>query len=153
MGWAKYYEDNLSIMNNRLTFTYAEKEEPLYQVRPSIHEAVKVAPSRKRDRAELKIHFTGGDNRIAARKLQINGWWWSKLNNCWCNYNTAINRAFAEHIQRKMDPTNAVEFSLAMSIIEDIEQEEREQEKDSFWEDDDDELFDNDCDDDSEGWL
>ena len=81
MGWAKYYEDNLSIMNNRLPFTYAEKEEPLYQVRPSIHEAVKVAPSRKRDRAELKIHFTGGDNRIAARKLQINGWWWSKLNN------------------------------------------------------------------------
>lgn len=94
MGWAKYYEDNLSIMNNRLPFTYAEKEEPLYQVRPSIHEAVKVAPSRKRDRAELKIHFTGGDNRIAARKLQINGWWWSKLNNCWCNYNTAINRAY-----------------------------------------------------------
>ena len=107
MGWAKYYEDNLSIMNNRLPFTYAEKEEPLYQVRPSIHEAVKVAPSRKRDRAELKIHFTGGDNRIAARKLQINGWWWSKLNNCWCNYNTAINRAFAEQIQRKMDTTNA----------------------------------------------
>ena len=31
--------------------------------------------------------------------------------------------------------------------------EEREQEKDSFWEDDDDELFDDDCDDDSEGWL
>ena len=107
MGWAKYYEDNLSIMNNRLPFTFAEKEEPLYQVRPSIHEAVKVAPSPKRDRAELKIHFTGGDNRIAARKLQINGWWWSKLNNCWCNYNTAINRAFAEQIQRKMDTTNA----------------------------------------------
>ena len=107
MGWAKYYEDNLSIMNNRLPFTYAEKEEPLYQVRASIHEAVKVAPSRKRDRAELKIHFTGGDNRIAARKLQINGWWWSKSNNCWCNYNTAINRAFAEQIQRKMDTTNA----------------------------------------------
>ena len=57
MGWAKYYEDNLSIMNNRLPFTYAEKEEPIYQVRPSIHEAVKVAPSRKRDRAELKIHL------------------------------------------------------------------------------------------------
>ena len=92
MGWAKYYEDNLSIMNNRLPFTCAEKE---------------VAPSRKRDRAELKIHFTGGDNRIAARKLQINGWWWSKSNNCWCNYNTAINRAFAEQIQRKMDTTNA----------------------------------------------
>ena len=93
MGWAKYYEDNLSIMNNRLPFTYAEKEDPLYQVRPSIHEAVKVAPSRKRDRAEL----------------QINGWWWSKLNNCWCNYNTAINRAYAEQIQRKMDTTNAAD--------------------------------------------
>ena len=49
--------------------------------------------------------------------------------------------------------TYAFEFAMAMSIIEDIEQEEREQEKDSFWEDDDDELFDNDCDDDSEGWL
>lgn len=49
--------------------------------------------------------------------------------------------------------TDAFEFAMAMSIIEDIEQEEREQEKDSFWEDDDDELFDNDCDDDSEGWL
>ena len=48
---------------------------------------------------------------------------------------------------------DAFEFAMAMSIIEDIEQEEREQEKDSFWEDDDDELFDNDCDDDSEGWL
>mgnify|MGYP004551694709 CR=1 FL=1 len=34
---------------------------------------------------------------------------------------------------------------MAMSIIEDIEQEEREQEKDSFGEDDDDELFDDDC--------
>lgn len=49
--------------------------------------------------------------------------------------------------------TDVFEFAMAMSIIEDIEQEEREQEKDSFWEDDDDELFDNDCDDDSEGWL
>ena len=51
------------------------------------------------------------------------------------------------------EKTDAFEFAMAMSIIEDIEQEEREQEKDSFWEDDDDELFDNDCDDDSEGWL
>lgn len=29
MGWAKYYEDNLSIMNNRLPFTYAERGAPL----------------------------------------------------------------------------------------------------------------------------
>ena len=49
--------------------------------------------------------------------------------------------------------TDSFEFAMAMSIIEDIEQEEREQEKDSFGEDDDDELFDDDCDDDSEGWL
>lgn len=41
--------------------------------------------------------------------------------------------------------TYAFEFAMAMSIIEDIEQEEREQEKDSFGEDDDDELFDDDC--------
>lgn len=47
--------------------------------------------------------------------------------------------------------TDAFEFAMAMS--EDIEQEEREQEKDYFGEDDDDELFDDDCDDDSEGWL
>ena len=32
--------------------------------------------------------------------------------------------------------TDAFEFAIAMSIIEDIEQEEREQEKDSFGEDD-----------------
>ena len=41
--------------------------------------------------------------------------------------------------------TDAFEFAMAMSIIEDIEQEEREQETDSFGEDDDDELFDDDC--------
>ena len=41
--------------------------------------------------------------------------------------------------------TDAFEFAIAMSINEDIEQEEREQEKDSFGEDDDDELFDDDC--------
>jgi len=49
--------------------------------------------------------------------------------------------------------TDAFEFAMAMSIIEDIENEDREQENNSMREDDDDELLDYDHDEDSEGWL
>ena len=53
--------------------------------------------------------------------------------------------------------TDAFEFAMAMSIIDEIEKEELEQEKDPLWEDDEKELFDadfdDDFDDDSKEWL
>jgi len=53
--------------------------------------------------------------------------------------------------------TDTFEFAMAMSIIDEIEKEELEQEKDPLWEDDEKELFDadfdDDFDDDSKEWL
>lgn len=56
MGWAKYYEDNMSVLNNRLLFKNAENQE--YQVsEQSVNKAVKAVRSPKKNRAELEIHF------------------------------------------------------------------------------------------------
>jgi len=102
MGWAKYYEDNMSVLNNRLLFKNAENQEYLISEQP-VKKAVKAVRSPKKARAGLEIHFFEAVDNIDARKLQINGWWWSKYNNCWCNYNTEINRAFAEHLLYKIN--------------------------------------------------
>ena len=101
MGWAKYYEDNLSIINDRLLYLCAEKKEYLVPEHLPVHKVEQVLYPARNNRAELKIHFFEAVDHITARKLQINGWWWSNLNKCWCNYNTAINRAFTEKLQYK----------------------------------------------------
>jgi len=106
MGWAKYYEDNMSIINNRLPLTYIEKKEHMIPEHPPVNEVIKATHTSKRSRAELEIHFRETVDHASARKLQINGWWWSKLNNCWCNYNTTINRAFAEQLRHKIKTIN-----------------------------------------------
>ena len=54
----------------------------------------------------VKILVTGGVIVALAYGAYKNGYV-LQGSNCWCNYNTAINRAFAEQIQRKMDTTNA----------------------------------------------
>lgn len=107
MGWAKYYEDNISIMNNRCLFSCAERKDNLVLQNSYDYESEKKVISPKNKRAELEIHFLETVKYMDARKLQMNGWWWSKVNNCWCNYNTAINRAFAKqfHCTKNMIKT------------------------------------------------
>ena len=109
MGWAKYYEDNVSIINNRhFEGVYVEK----YPMRPVMvvdKRPTEIRRTSKNSRAGLQIHFFEKPSQAEERKLQINGWWHSNLNQCWCNYNTPVNRRFANSfaVQRKSLITEA----------------------------------------------
>ena len=55
MGWAKYYEDNLSIINDRLLYLCAEKKEYLVPEHLPVHKVEQVLYPARNNRAELKI--------------------------------------------------------------------------------------------------
>lgn len=106
MGWAKYYEDNISIYNNRMALReLAGVEVQNIQFELSNHNyqrpLVKTAKVKRADknlRAGIMLSFSIYIERSIARRLQMNGWWFSKANNCWCNYNSQANRQYAQRL-------------------------------------------------------
>jgi len=105
MGWAKYYEDNLSIYINRMVMK--EQDIPSIRVRqferkPVINQQntqIKtVDVKNKNSRVGIMVFFDSVVNNSLARKLQMNGWWFSKSNNCWCNYNNKANRQYVQRM-------------------------------------------------------
>ena len=114
MGWAKYYEDNISIYIGRMA---VREETPVFQERPEIKKAPVVktvfSEDRKKEivakkhgrthkafgRKELKLVFQNGADEGMIRKMQMNGWWWSKANACWYNQDTRGNRNYAKSLK------------------------------------------------------
>ena len=47
-------------------------------------------------RKGLKMVFQNGADEGLIRKMQMNGWWWSKANACWYNRDTKGNRRYAQ---------------------------------------------------------
>ena len=52
-------------------------------------------------RRGLELYFASSPEVRVCRKLQLNGWWWSAANNCWCNLNNKVNRKYAEDTARR----------------------------------------------------
>ena len=113
MGWAKYYEDNLSIYNGRMAMRGAS---PVIYERSVIEvAAVKavakggkkidyiaekpVVAHKTKGRKGLKVVFQNGVDESMIRKMQMNGWWWSKANACWFNQDTNGNRKYAKSLE------------------------------------------------------
>ena len=109
MGWAKYYEDNVSIYIGRMA---TADSVPLYRMQPCvIKSAVKKTPvvlkpncnkvdkpKNQNGRRGLELTFTQTPEETLMIKLQMNGWWWSRSNNCWCNWDTVGNRKYAQRM-------------------------------------------------------
>ena len=107
MGWAKYYEDDMSIYIGRMA---VKDSVPLYRAQPcgvkrvlekapvpvvkSQYEKVD-RPKNRNGRRGLELTFVHEPEKILV-KLQMNGWWWSSGNNCWCNQDTVGNRKYAQ---------------------------------------------------------
>lgn len=111
MGWAKYYEDNISINIGRMavrevTSVFYERTE----VKKAPEVKLVIPNERKKDivaektgrvhkvmgRKELKLVFQNGADEGLILKMQMNGWWWSKANACWYNRDTKGNREYAK---------------------------------------------------------
>lgn len=115
MGWAKYCEDNMSIYIGRMIMKESVLNVCAYENEKSRDEnkIKKCNESRKESnlfsvsqksfdeqngRRGLEIVFQNGIEENMMRKLQMNGWWWSKANACWCNLDTRGNRKYAESL-------------------------------------------------------
>ena len=108
MGWAKYYEDNISICTDRMAMKdtisiYHAKPKKPYQKKAvvvrenrDLFSSSVVRPKTQNGRRGLELVFYHELEKSMSRKLQMNGWWWSKTNTSWCNADTASNRRFAE---------------------------------------------------------
>lgn len=120
MGWAKYYEDNVSICIDRMIMKEAKS---VYQIRrdnyqeQNIDKAVKhlessrdrtVIRRKQQGRRGLELNFQRKPDPSALRKLQMNGWWWSKGNVCWCNSDTKSNRTYIESSMMTYGPSMSV---------------------------------------------
>ena len=115
MGWAKYYEDNMSIYIGRMA---VREVTPVFYEKPEINKEpvvkVLVPEIRKIDvlvektgrnhkesrRKGLKLVFQNGVDEGIIRKMQMNGWWWSKANACWYNQDTNGNRKYAKMLNK-----------------------------------------------------
>ncbi|WP_446787110.1 hypothetical protein [Macellibacteroides fermentans] len=106
MGWAKYYEDNISIYNNRMALMEPEMAAvSICRIKISVTNSQK-APTKmfkvkntgRGSRSGIMLFFNTDVECSVARKLQMNGWWFSKANNCWCNYNNPANRRYAQRL-------------------------------------------------------
>lgn len=111
MGWAKYYEDNMSIYIGRMamrevTPVYYNRREntkppenkpvPLrYDEKNKLDERP-VMTQKSSGRKGLKVVFQNGTDDRMIRRMQMNGWWWSKANACWYNRDTNGNRKYAK---------------------------------------------------------
>lgn len=109
MGWAKYYEDNMSIYIGRMA---VKDSVPMYRVQPcEVKRVVEKTPvvvkpnNKKVDRPKkqngrrgLELTFAKEPEKKLITKLRLNGWWWSCGNNCWCNLDTIGNRKYAQRM-------------------------------------------------------
>ena len=111
MGWAKYCEDNMSIYIGRMAL---RDSVPAYSCRIENYRIVEVSSSKcenkqepsdtimeaedSRGRRGLELTFQNGVDERMIRKLQLNGWWWSRTRACWCNYNSKGNRKYARNL-------------------------------------------------------
>ena len=115
MGWAKYYEDNVSICIGRMAvlesvpvkhtpvrnFRVVEQKREV-QIQPKGEKKTdKVKQPMGNARRGLELYFASSPEVRVCRKLQLNGWWWSAANNCWCNLNNKVNRKYAEDTARR----------------------------------------------------
>lgn len=116
MGWAKYYEDNVSICIGRMAvresvlvkytpvrnFRVVEQQKREVQIQPKGEKKTdKVKQPMGNARRGLELYFASSPEVRVCRKLQLNGWWWSAANNCWCNLNNKVNRKYAEDTARR----------------------------------------------------
>ncbi len=119
MGWAKYYEDNVSICVGRMvekdnhpmiytpvTHRKLDRQKSNSPVHPAIeYKAGTVSTSSEdsfgTERKGLELSFITSPEVRICRKLQMNGWWWSASKKCWCNFNTKVNRRYAEEMTRR----------------------------------------------------
>lgn len=113
MGWAKYYEDNISIYNGRMAVRevtsvfYERFEKKVPEVKITVPKDIQkdiVAEKPERvhkalGRKGLKLVFQNGADEGMIRKMQMNGWWWSKTNACWYNIDTKGNRKYAKALK------------------------------------------------------
>ncbi len=138
MGWAKYYEDNVSICIGRMAIKDSipvrkksvrnynlsinhKRENP---AKPVIdHKIVKVRKSFEQPmgngRRGLELFFTTMPEMSFCRKLQMNGWWWSAAKQCWCNLNTKGNLKYAEGLNSNYEIKQIIVIpqSLKISIV------------------------------------
>ena len=115
MGWAKYYEDNVSICIGRMAVreSVPVRNTPVRNIRIVEHKReIPIQPIVEQKtgtvkqplgngRRGLELYFTSSPEVRVCRKLQLNGWWWSAANNCWCNLNNKVNRKYAEDTARR----------------------------------------------------
>ncbi len=118
MGWAKYYEDNVSICIGRMAvkesvpaahaslrnFRIIEYKQPQRQreVNQNVEKRVIIAdPKNVNGRRGLELFFVTTPEAKVCRSLQMNGWWWSAAKRSWCNLNNKANRRYAEETARK----------------------------------------------------
>ena len=105
MGWPKYYEDNISIYVGRMAMKESIPGHEVKREAQPIKRASEINmensffvahPKVQNGRRGLELVFPYGVEEVMIRKLQMNGWWWSKANACWCNLDTKANRKYAE---------------------------------------------------------
>lgn len=109
MGWAKYYEDNMSIYIGRMAVKNSTpmcgiqscKMKRLVEDAPIIvkpnYDKVD-SPKNQNGRRGLELTFFREPEKKILVKLRMNGWWWSNSNNCWCNLDTIGNRKYARNM-------------------------------------------------------
>ena len=114
MGWAKYYEDNVSIYVGRIAVadthlvhyvksheTYTCNQEQKWQEKQPNKPGQRNPQNGRRG---LELRFGAEPEAVMIRRLQMNGWWWSKANACWCNINNHANRRFIQNNYGKYNP-------------------------------------------------
>ncbi len=124
MGWAKYYEDNVSICNDRLYMAEVRTSPLLHNNNAAkCNVVVKNTPrertarqsiikNSRNSRHGLELRLVGETMPTAARKLQLNGWWWSRSGKCWCNSNTKANWEYAQIVSRSWNARLSVSVSV-----------------------------------------
>ena len=108
MGWAKYYEDNVSIYVGRMAMADYEPviccDNPKKQIAADNKankenpEMKPFKPSKANNRKGLMLSFHKNIDSHVMRRMQLNGWWWSNASSCWCNNDTIINREYAKNM-------------------------------------------------------
>lgn len=111
MGWAKYCEDNMSIYVGRMAVENSTpthfcryermlvKKEPTVLPEKTVFSGTVIhSVGTLSGRRGLELVFQNGIEERMIRKLQMNGWWWSKAKACWCNLDTQGNRKNAKDL-------------------------------------------------------
>lgn len=115
MGWAKFYEDNVSICFGRETnresvhACFCKEQMPFNDGKPKAQPKAKdvlrsdmpadtiieKCSNGIEGRRGLELVFTDAPEERVCRSLQMNGWWWSKKRRCWCNSISKVNINYA----------------------------------------------------------